>query len=253
MKKIFILIVVQLISLSQLKAQIVFDQAGLGVSYWIRTYSTPDEHILLANPIAGNGENNPVIVPHLMGRLRLGKYFGLKGKIGFAQDSYTSTQVLGNRIRNEKIAQSIIPTGLMLDFSLPLKSGKKSSKAEEEKDDSSKTDKSEILSSDSKLNLVGGIGINRYFIQHTFYREVIGGDGSISGAKFSGNDFGLGAMIGVGYQLAPRVILTVFSQYNTGTYLHRLYSEESIGSYETKTISIEGVEFGFSLGYKLGK
>jgi hypothetical protein len=244
MKKILILVIIQLISLNQLKAQIVFDEVGLGVSYWLRSYSTPDERILLINPPSQNGEINPVIVPHLFGRLRLGEYFGLRGKIGFAQDSFNSFQELGNSVRYEKIEQTIIPTGLMIDFSIPLKKGEIAE---------SKSDESEEVVIDSKFNLVGGIGVNRYFIQHTFSREVLGSDGSISDAKFSGNDFGIGVMLGLSYQLATRIILTAFSQYNSGTYLHRLYSEELIGSYETKIISIKGVEFGFSLGYNLSK
>lgn len=223
-------------SLGCVYSQISFDQAGFGVSYWLRNYSTPDERILLTNPPSGIGEINPVVVPNIFGRIGFGNVLGLRGRIGLARDTFESSLRLTNITRQEKINQTVIPTSLMLDFKFPLKS-------------KSGNDSSSV----GKISLMGGIGVNRYFIQHNFSRQVVGADGSILGAKFTGNDFGLGALLGISYDLAPKMVFTLFSQYNTGTYLHRLYSEEVIGSFESKRISIQGIEFGINVGYSFGK
>lgn len=250
MKKFFVFILISLSINAQTLAQIEFDQAGLGLSYWIRSYTTPDEQVLLTNPPAGNGSSNPVLVPHLFARLKLGNYFGVKGRVGFAQDSYESSLLLGTVLRTEKIDQTILPLGLMLDFEIPM--NLKSKSGDEEKDGDSDS-KSSVKSADSPFKLVGGLGINRYYIQHTFSRIVVGGEGSLADAKFSGNDFGLSAMLGIAYKVSSKLVLTGFSQYNTGSYQHRLYSETELDAFESKTISLQGLEFGIYLGYRLGK
>lgn len=255
MKKLLLLLLIGTSTIASTYAQVVFEQVGFGTSYWMRSYSTPDEKVLLTNPPVENGELNSVIVPHIFGRVKLGEFFGLRGKVGFAQDSYQSSLVLGELIRNEKVSQTIIPAGLLLDFSIPI--GSKSNGVESSKNsdsgDSSSSVQAEDSEFESKTFLIGGIGINRYFIQHTFSREVIGGEGSLPESKFSGNDFGLTAMAGISNQVSKRVILTLFAQYSDGSYKHRVYSEEVIGAYDVKTISLQGLEIGLSLGYKLGK
>jgi hypothetical protein len=253
MKKLIFLFLLSVLGISFSNAQVVFDQIGVGTSYWIRTYSTPDENVLLNNPPTENGKSNPVIVPHIFARVKLGEFFGIRGKLGLAQDSYQSSVIfLIDQVRIEKVSQTIIPAGLLLDFSIPIglkTSGGKNSK-EADSDSSVAGDESEEK---SKTFLVGGVGINRYFIQHTFSREVIGGEGSLPESKFSGNDFGVSGMIGISNEISDRVVLTAFSQYNSGSYNHRVYSEAVTGAFDVKTISLQGLEFGFSLGYKLGK
>jgi hypothetical protein len=80
---------------------------------------------------------------------------------------------------------------------------------------------------------------------------VTGGEGSLPESKFSGNDYGLTAMIGYSTLLSERLVLTLFSQFNTGSYDHRLYSEDDIGAFEVKNISLQGLEFGATVGFKL--
>jgi hypothetical protein len=256
MKKLTFLFLLSVLGISFSNAQVVFDQIGVGTSYWIRTYSTPDENVLLNNPPTENGKSNPVIVPHIFARVKLGEFFGLRGKLGLAQDSYQSSVIfLIDQVRIEKVSQTIIPAGLLLDFSIPIgskTSGGKNSK-EADSENSGSSEKAEGSGSKSKTNLVGGVGVNRYFIQHTFSREVIGGEGSLPESKFSGNDFGITGMIGISNQISDRVVLTAFSQYNSGSYNHRVYSEAVTGAFDVKTISLQGLEFGISLGYKLGK
>lgn len=255
MKKFLIILFLSFGFLSFSNAQVVFDEVGLGTSYWIRTYATPDETVLLTNPPTENGKTNQVIVPHIYGRVKIGDIFGLRGKLGFAQDSYRSSSDIGNLVRIEKISQTIIPASLFLDFAIPI--GSKSSAIKNSKEDSSEEPSSSTTSEESgtksKTSLVGGLGVNRYFIQHTFSREVIGGDGSLPDSKFSGNDFGITGMLGISNQISEKIVLTAFTQYNSGAYNHRVYSEEVTGAYDVKNISLKGFEFGLSLGYKLGK
>lgn len=250
MKKYLLILLISAVSISLTNAQIVFDEIGVGTSYWIRTYSTPDENVLLTNPPTANGESNPVIVPHLYGRVKLGSFLGLRGKVGLAQDNYTSSVVLGNLTRNEKISQTIIPVGLLLDFSLPL--GLKSGKQKKSIDENTDVETVEKVEVKSKISLVGGLGLNRYFIQNTFTREIIGGEGSLPESKFTGNDYGFTAMLGISKQVSEKILLTLFSQYNSGSYDNRVYSEEVSGTYNVNKISLNGFEFGISLGYKFG-
>ena len=256
MKKILIILFLSTGLFSLSNAQVVFDEVGVGTSYWIRTYATPDENVLLTTPPTVNGKSNPVLFPHIYGRVKFGKFLGIRGKLGLAQDSYESLSSIGNIERNEKLSQTIIPAGLLLDFSIPLgkkTAGGKNSKKVADSGDAISSEKSDDSDSKSKTNLTGGFGVNRYFIQHTISREVIGGDGSIPDSKFSGNDYGITAMVGISNQISDKIILTVFSQYNSGSFNHRIYSEEVPGAYDVKNISLKGLEFGLSLGYKFGK
>lgn len=243
MKTLKLVIFISLLPLS-LKAQIVFSEFGAGISTWSRIYSTPDETSLLVNPSGENGKINTVILPTLYGKIDLGKSFGFRGRLGYAHNSFTSSLVLGDLVRNEKVVQSIIPVGLSLEYKHPLSKKDVQSENEDEKDSSEG-------SITSKSHLIAGIGVSRYFIQHTFSRNVIGGDGSLGESKFSGNDFGLNLMLGFNNSITERLILTVFTQYNSGSYDHRIYSEEVIGAFDVKNLSLQGVEVGFTLGVKL--
>jgi len=243
MKILKLIILISLLPLSS-KAQVVFSEFGAGISSWSRIYSTPDETSLLVNPTSENGKINTVILPTLYGKIDLGKSFGFRGRLGYAQNSFTSSVVLGDLVRNEKLVQSIIPVGLSLEFKQPL--SKKVDKSEEE-DEEAASGATNI----SKSHFIAGVGVSRYFIQHTFSRDVIGGEGSLGESKFSGNDFGLNVMLGFTNSITENLILTIFTQYNSGSYDHRIYSEEVTGAFEVKNISLQGVEVGFTIGLKL--
>ncbi|MBS4040216.1 MAG: hypothetical protein KGZ81_06410 [Flavobacteriales bacterium] len=257
MKKLLLLILVNTSLVYAVIGQVVFDQVGFGLSYWGRTYEAQDERVLLTNPPTAKGELNPVLIPHLYGRVKLGQYLGIKGTVGMAQDNYQSSLVIGNLVRNESIEQTILPLGAMLDFSIPIgkKGGsKKSAKNETEEGEEAETEVApESSSSEPKFKVMGGIGVNRYFIQHSFTRQVTGGEGSLPTAKFSGNDFGITGMIGLAHSVSDRIVLTLFTQYNSGSYNHRVYSEEVPGSFEVKNIPLKGLEAGISVGYILKK
>jgi len=243
MKILKLIILISLLPLSS-KAQVVFSEFGAGISTWTRIYSTPDETSLLVNASSENGKTNTVIFPTLYGKIDLGKSFGFRGRLGYAQNSFTSSFVLGDLVRNEKLVQSIIPAGLSLEFKLPLSKKNVQSKNEDEEDSS-------LGTIESKSHFIAGIGVSRYFIQHTFSRDVIGGEGSLGESRFSGNDVGLNLMLGFTNDITERLILTVFTQYNSGSYDHRIYSEEVTGAFDVKNISLQGVEVGFTIGLKL--
>jgi hypothetical protein len=247
MKYIKLLLVVFLLPLS-LDAQVVFSEFGGGLSSWTRVYSSPDESILLVNPSQEQGKSNTVIVPTIYGKVDLGRTFGLRGRIGYAQNSFQSSLILGDLTRNEKLVQTILPVGFALEFKLPF-SKVTGQSSESNSEDSDQKDVSKEIS--AKSHFIGGIGLSRYFIQHSFTREISGGEGSLAGSKFSGNDFGLTAMIGYSKLISERIIFTLFSQFNSGSYDHRLYSEDVSGAYDVKNISLRGLEVGITVGFKL--
>jgi hypothetical protein len=248
MKYIKLMLLVFLLPFS-VEAQISFSEFGAGLSSWTRLYSTPDETILLVDPTQGNGSANTVLVPSVYGKLDLGKTFSLRGRVGYAQNTFESvTSSLGDLVRIEKIEQNIIPAGLQLEYRFPLsKSSKSGTKADLDEGEASE----KSVDPSSKSYFIGGLGISRYFIQHTISREVIGGEGSLPASKFSGNDFGFTAMVGYSTLVSERLVLTLFSQFNTGSYDHRVYSEDSIGAFEVQNISLQGLEFGVTIGFKL--
>jgi len=248
MKYIKFLLLVFLLPFS-VEAQISFSEFGAGLSSWTRLYSSPDETILLVNPIGENGSPNTVIVPFVYGKLDFGKALSLRGRVGYAQNSFQSTTpTLGDLVRVEKIKQSIIPAGLQLEYRFPFSRFLKSST---DGDLDVKDENGKNIEASPKSYLIAGFGISRYFVQHTISREVTGGEGSLPSSKFSGNDYGLTAMVGYSTLISERIILTFFSQFNTGSYDHRLYSEDDIGAFEVKNISLQGLEFGVTVGFKL--
>lgn len=240
--KQIILALLFLLPFQPLYSQVAFEEFGVGTSYWIRSYSTPDETSLLVNGSTATGSTNYMILPSLYTRVKLGSVFGLRGRVGLGQDSYLSSVVTGDLIRRETMTQTIIPANLMVDFALPLGGGK---------DRESEEDTQER--GESKTSFVGGVGISRFFLQHEFERVVIGGDGSLAPSKFSGNDFGINAMVGLRNKVSDNLVLTLYSQYNSGSYNHRIYSEEALGDYSVRNISLKGIEFGVSLGYMFKK
>jgi hypothetical protein len=136
-----------------------------------------------------------------------------------------------------------------LKFPISKKSGVGKESQEADEGDADKN--VEVSNSDSKSFFIGGFGLSRYFIQHSFSRTIIGGEGSIPESKFSGNDYGLTAMLGYSNYLSDKLVLTIFSQYNIGSYDQRVYLEGDNAGYEVKNISLQGLEFGVSLGFRL--
>jgi hypothetical protein len=247
MKYIKLLLVVFLFPFS-LHAQVVFSEVGGGLSSWTRFYSSPDETILLVNPSQKNGSTTTVVMPSIYAKVDLGKTFNLRGRVGYAQNSFKSSLILGDLARNEELVQTILPAEISLEFRIPLsRESDKSSDANLE--DLNLKDYNSKMGSNS--HIIAGIGLSRYFIQHSFSRNVIGGEGPLAKSKFSGNDFGLTAILGYSRLISDRIVFTFLSQFNTGSYDHRLYSEDVIGSYEVKNISLQGLEFGVIVGYKL--
>lgn len=220
-------------------AQVSFKEVGLGTSYWLRIYNTPDETSVLANGSLENGDPSGVIVPNLFGVLELNKSFALRGSVGLAQKNYESRLTLGELNRIEQIKQTIIPVGLNLDYSIPL------SKSKEE---SSEGDEDEF---DNSPKLLLGVGINRFFIQHDINRSVINGEGTLPSTRFSGNDFGVNFMIGVYSPLTKSTSILIFSRYNSGEYNHKIYQDNAPGVYSIQNISLRGLEFGVAFGFIL--
>lgn len=246
MKRIlFSITIIFLVSSQNLFAQVRFDEVGLGLGYWLRSYKGDSEYALLVNGAAANNQNVAVILPTAHARLALGSVFGLQGKLGLAQESFTSSLVLGDLVRREVLKQTLIPANLMLDIKLPLV--KTSSNSEDNDGEESE----ENTKTTYPVELIAGVGLTRYFIQHDFERIVINGEGSLAPTRFSGNDFGINAMLGVKSKLTDKLVLTLYGQYNSGQYNHRVYSEEVLGDYSVKEIALRGVEFGVSIGYVL--
>lgn len=222
------------------KAQVSLREVGVSTSYWLRLYNTPDETAVLTNGSLDIADPSGVIVPGLFGVLDLNKAFALRGNVGLAQQSYQSRLLLGDLIRVEELKQTIIPASINLEYRVSL-SGNTNLNQEESDNDLD----------DSSLDLLLGIGVNRFFIQHDISRSVTGGEGTLPSTRFSGNDFGLNFMVGLAYPMTKSVNILLFSRYNTGSYDHRVYQDNSPGLYDLREISLRGLEFGVSFGFIL--
>lgn len=220
-------------------AQVSFKEVGLGTSYWLRIYNTPDETSVLANGSLENGDPSGVIVPNLFGVLELNKSFALRGSVGLAQKKYESRLTLGELNRTEQIKQTIIPVGLNLEYRIPL-SKKNGENSDEEGDQF-----------DTTPELLLGVGVNRFFIQHDINRSVINGEGTLPPTRFSGNDFGVNFMMGVYSPLSKSTSILIFARYNNGEYNHKVYQDNSPGIYSIQNISLRGFEFGVAFGFIL--
>ncbi|WP_289029905.1 hypothetical protein [uncultured Algoriphagus sp.] len=242
---VFGLILFSLATSLESQAQISLREIGVGTSYWLRLYNTPDETSVLTNGSLEIADPAGVIVPSLFGVLNLNESFALRGNVGLAQQSYQSRLLLGDLIRVEELTQTIIPASINLEYRISLSANTNSNK--EEKDNTENPNEVE----GSSLELLFGLGVNRFFVQHDISRSVTGAEGTLPSTRFSGNDFGLNIMVGLAYPMSKSVNLLLFSRYNSGSYDHRIYQDNSPGLYDLREISLRGLELGVSFGFIL--
>jgi len=208
-------------------AQIAFDHVGLGVSYWNRTYAGPDERSFLPN-YPGEGDfTQGGVMPYLSAGVSLVNGLGVDGRIGFWSATFTGEQVLSGGLRiNESISQSVIPLTLGLYYSY-----------------------NEVV---EKLNVFAGAGVNRYFVQNKVERSVTGGEGNVPSRAFNGNDYGFYFKAGAEYALNESFAVVLDGRYNMGSY-DKTYTPEFGAASVTRNISLQGVEIGLGVRYKIGE
>ncbi|HSI77975.1 MAG TPA: hypothetical protein VK957_18895 [Lunatimonas sp.] len=205
-------------------AQINFSKVGLGLAYWERSYTGPDERVILPSyPGEEKQFTAGSFLPTLNAELALGESFALEGKIGMWNKTYTGTETVLEVSRREVMSQRIIPVAAFLNYYLPA-----------------------LL--DERVRVFAGIGINRFFIQNEVERFVTGQEGSISGITFDGNDYGALFKIGAEKVLSENLNIAFEGILNTGTYIQN-YTPE-LGATTTKyVISLAGLSLGAVLKY----
>jgi hypothetical protein len=205
-------------------AQIALDHVGVGVSYWNRTYSGADERSFLPN-YPGDGDfSRGGVMPFVSAGLFLFEGLGVEGRIGIWSGSFNGEQVLSGGLRiHESIKQTIIPLSAGVYYShynmIP-----------------------------DQVNVFGGVGVNRYFIQNRAERNVSSGEGNVSSRAFNGNDYGFYVKLGGEYLLNDFLSLSLEGRYNTGSY-NKTYTPELGAPSVTRNVSVQGLEIGLSLRY----
>lgn len=207
-------------------AQVAFDHVGVGVSYWNRSYSGPDERSFLPNYPGDGGFNQGGVMPFVSAGVYLYDALGIDGRIGYWSGTFTGEEVLGGGIFriNESIKQQVIPLTLGLYYAY-----------------------NELFP--DQMNVFVGAGVNRYFIQNKVERSVSSGEGNVPSRTFNGNDYGFYGKLGVEYMITDLFSVALDARYNTGSY-DKIYTPEVGAPSETRNISMQGLDVGLSLRYE---
>lgn len=225
-KKLILVACFALFALS-IQAQIQVSKVGFSVSQWNRTYSDDDERFFFITPPAEQGDyTSSGIMPSLFIEVGLFKGVALEGRIGTWSRTYTDITSFRNDLSiKESIKQRIIPASFTLLYNYGIT---------------------------EKLNVFAGLGVNRYFIQHTVDRVVTNGEGTLPAVDFTGNNYGMNYKFGVDYYFTERLGLGIEGRYNTGSY-NKKYVPEFDGSSVTRNIELQGLEVGLSIRFRLSK
>lgn len=206
-------------------AQVAFDNVGIGVSYWSRTYSGADERSFMPNYPGDQDFSKGGVMPYVTAGVSLFEGLGIDGRIGIWTATFTGEQVLSGGLRiSESIKQSVIPLTLGVYYSY-----------------------NDVVP--DQVNVFAGAGVNRYFIQNKVERSVTGGEGNVPSRGFNGNDYGYYFKIGAEYMLTDIFSLALDGRYNTGSY-DKTYTPEFGAPSVSRNVSLQGLEIGVSLRYK---
>jgi opacity protein-like surface antigen len=212
---------------SALFAQVELSKFGLSISNWNRTYGDFDERFFfLIPPAEQGGYTAGGLMPSLFAEVNLYKGLAIEGRVGTWSRTFTDISSFQNNLNiEESIKQRIIPLSLTLLYNYTIT---------------------------EKLNAFAGLGVNRYFLQHTVERIVTNGEGSIAPIEFTGNNYGMNFKVGLEYYFTDNLGVGVEGRYNTGSY-NKSYTPEFDGGSVSRNIDLKGVELGVSLRYRLSR
>lgn len=225
--KILILLIFSSSYSSELFAQVQVSKFGFSLSHWNRTYGEVDERFFFINaPSEQGGFTSAALMPAVFAEVNLHKGLALEGRLGVWSYTYTGSSTFANGlVVEESIQQRIIPASLSLIYNIPI---------------------------NEKLSAFAGLGVNRYFLQHTADRNVTTGEGNIAPVEFTGNNYGMNVKLGLEYYFTDNIGLGLEGRYNTGSY-NKSYTPDFGGPSVTRNIELSGLEFGVSLRYRLFK
>ncbi|AWW32593.1 hypothetical protein DN752_21930 [Echinicola strongylocentroti] len=199
-------------------AQIEFNNLGIGVSYWLRSYSGMDERGFLPDYPGEGGFSKGAIMPSISGELTLTEKFALDGRVGFWRGQFSGeTQFSDGRVLSGKNRQTIVPVSLGLMYV---------------KDDIDY----------GNVRIFGGIGANQYLIHNDVEMFYGGGEGATYGQPQTAIRYGYYAKLGMEYFLTYYISVGFDFRYNGGKYY-----QQGVNTEEVYQVDIKGPEAGFSL------
>lgn len=164
--------------------------------------------------------------PSLGAELGLAPWLAVDARISFLNREFSASQVLTGVTIEESIAQRILPVSLGLKWI----GGE--------------------LAQD-RVSYFFGAGLNRYFVQNRVQRIVIGGDGSVRPATYTGNNYGAYVQGGLDYLFESNLSIGIDGRYHTGNYVQNYTNTE--GQRSRLKVPIQGFEFGLVLKYNFGQ
>jgi len=207
------------------KAQIKLNHLGGGVSYWERSYSGDSENAFLTGYEYDRDFTVGAAMPYLTAELGLFENFGIDARVGVWSADFNEGARFGQGTTiEETIKQTIIPVsgGIVVRWGNMLR---------------------------DRLDIVTGIGVNRYFIQNRVRRRAFGENPVSVNERFSGNNYGGYLRAGLELKITQQLAVGLEGRYNTGGYKQEyqpLNSDVPI-KYD---VSVQGTEYGVTFLYR---
>lgn len=203
-----------------------------GLSSFTRAYDGNDEtRMFSVFDIEGASSIEPLasvtqLLPTLGAEVGLADWLSIDARIGFLNNEFTSSQALTAITIEESLTQRIVPVSIGVKW----------------------------ISGDlfeNRIAYFAGAGVNRYFVQNRVQRIVIGGDGSVRPATYTGNNYGAYVQGGLDYLFDSKLSIGIDGRYHTGSYVQNYTNTE--GQLSRLKVPIQGFEFGLVLKYNFGQ
>jgi hypothetical protein len=222
--------ILSFMSVATAQAQVNLKSISVGASYWKPSLDYWNERSFLRDYNNGQGAKlEGAIMPTAALEIGLVKGLSIGGRVGFWSKSVSSPLSIGGVNRTEDLKLSIIPASLDLKYTF------------------GETTTTEDGAKKPVVSPYIGASVARYFISNKFNRQVTNGDGTLSQTQ-TGNNYGLQVFVGAERQLVKKLYLALDVRYHLGNY-NQAVTEGTTST--TEKVSLNGVEAGLSLRFKL--
>lgn len=226
MKNLYIYLVLAFGFLSMnAEAQIKLNHLGGGVSNWERSYSGDSENAFLTGYEYDRDFTVGGAMPYLTAEVGFFPNFGADVRVGVWSADFNDGANFGQGLTiEETIDQTIIVVsgGIVFRWGNMLR---------------------------DRLDIVTGLGINRYFIQNRVRRVVFGDAPSTTNERFSGNNYGSYLRAGLEFKITQQLAIGLEGRYNTGGY-KQTYQPTGSDVPVKYQVSVQGTEYGVSFLYR---
>lgn len=217
-------------------AQVNFKSISVGASYWKPSLDYWNKRSGLLDYNAGQGATfSGAIMPSAAIEVGLTKGLSVGGRVGYWKSSVSGDVTIGGTTRSETLDLSIIPVSLDLKYTFGASAPSSTT--------ATATDQPKA----PFLTPYIGLSVARYFISNDFSRQVSGGSGSLNETQ-AGSNTGLQVFVGAEKKLVKKLFLALDLRYHLGSYNQVVRTETAS---TTEKVSLNGLEAGLSLKYKL--